>query len=74
MLQLNNITKEYMAGDDKVEALRGISIEFRDNEFVSIYFETYHLFQGNFFDNNLKQQKILIHPHYKFDQVLHLIL
>lgn len=36
MLQLKNITKEYMAGEDKVEALRGINIEFRNNEFVSI--------------------------------------
>jgi putative ABC transport system permease protein len=36
MLQLKNIKKEYNAGEDKVEALRGINIEFRDNEFVSI--------------------------------------
>ena len=36
MLQLKNITKEYIAGEDKVEALRGINIEFRNNEFVSI--------------------------------------
>lgn len=36
MLQLKNITKEYNAGEEKVEALRGINLEFRDNEFVSI--------------------------------------
>ena len=36
MLQLKNITKEYNAGEDKVEALRGVNIEFRDNEFVSV--------------------------------------
>ena len=36
MLKLNNITKEYISGDSKVEALKGISIEFRKSEFVSI--------------------------------------
>ncbi|MCI7813862.1 MAG: ABC transporter ATP-binding protein/permease [Robinsoniella sp.] len=36
MLQLNNITKEYVTGDSKVQALKGISISFRKNEFVSI--------------------------------------
>ena len=36
MLELSNITKEYPAGNGKVEALKGISIRFRDNEFVSI--------------------------------------
>ena len=36
MLKLKNITKEYVSGDSKVEALKGISIEFRKNEFVSI--------------------------------------
>ena len=36
MLQLKNITKEYVAGEEKIEALRGINIEFRHNEFVSI--------------------------------------
>jgi len=36
MLKLTNIVKEYLAGDTKVEALRGVSIEFRRNEFVSI--------------------------------------
>ena len=36
MLQLKNITKEYNAGEEKVEALRGVNIEFRDNEFVSV--------------------------------------
>ena len=36
MLKLENITKEYLTGDSKVEALKGINIEFRKSEFVSI--------------------------------------
>lgn len=36
MLKLKNITKEYISGDSKVEALKGVSIEFRQSEFVSI--------------------------------------
>lgn len=36
MLSLKNITKEYPTGDTKVQALRGISLDFRKNEFVSI--------------------------------------
>lgn len=36
MLQLKNITKEYVTGDSKVEALKGINISFRESEFVSI--------------------------------------
>lgn len=36
MLQLKNITKNYLSGDNKVQALKGIDIEFRENEFVSI--------------------------------------
>lgn len=36
MLSLRNITKEYPTGDTKVQALRGISLDFRENEFVSI--------------------------------------
>ncbi len=36
MLELKNITKEYSTGDEPVEALRGISLQFRDSEFVSI--------------------------------------
>lgn len=36
MLKLKNITKEYLSGDSKVEALKGINIEFRKSEFVSI--------------------------------------
>ena len=36
MLELKNITKEYPAGDGKVEALRGVSLKFRQSEFVSI--------------------------------------
>lgn len=36
MLELKNITKEYSTGGEPVEALRGISLQFRDSEFVSI--------------------------------------
>ena len=36
MLKLSNIRKEYRTGDATVEALKGVSIEFRKNEFVSI--------------------------------------
>ena len=36
MLKLKNITKEYSLGDSTVEALKGVNIEFRENEFVSI--------------------------------------
>ena len=36
MLQLKNITKDYISGDSTVHALKGISINFRKSEFVSI--------------------------------------
>ncbi len=36
MLKLNKITKNYIMGDTVVEALKGIDIEFRSHEFVSI--------------------------------------
>ena len=36
MLQLKNIKKQYVTGDTTVEALKGIDLEFRENEFVSI--------------------------------------
>ena len=36
MLKLKKIAKDYVSGESKVQALRGISIEFRRNEFVSI--------------------------------------
>ena len=36
MLELKNITKEYPAGDGKVLALRGVDLQFRSSEFVSI--------------------------------------
>lgn len=36
MLRLEKITKEYITGDSKVEALKGISLQFRKSEFVSI--------------------------------------
>ena len=36
MLELKNIQKEYVTGDIKVYALRGIDLQFRDCDFVSI--------------------------------------
>ena len=36
MLILKGITKQYTVGDTTVDALRGVDIEFRKNEFVSI--------------------------------------
>ena len=36
MLQLKDIKKDYESGDSKVQALKGISIQFRKSEFVSI--------------------------------------
>ena len=36
MLELNNITKDYYVAGGAVHALRGVSIKFRKNEFVSI--------------------------------------
>ena len=36
MLELKDITKDYVSGDSTVQALKGISIEFRKSEFVSI--------------------------------------
>lgn len=36
MLELKNITKIYPAGSENVEALKGIDLKFRNNEFVSI--------------------------------------
>ena len=36
MLILNNIHKQYVAGDSSVAALNGVSVKFRDSEFVSI--------------------------------------
>ena len=36
MLQLKNITKNYLSGDTEVKALKGIDLEFRESEFVAI--------------------------------------
>ncbi len=36
MLQLKNIVKDYVTGDTTVQALKGVNINFRPNEFVSI--------------------------------------
>ena len=36
MLVLKNIVKDYSAGDDRVEALRGVDLEFGDSEFAAI--------------------------------------
>lgn len=36
MLSLKQITKDYVTGDETVHALKGVDIEFRESEFVSI--------------------------------------
>ena len=36
MLELKDIKKTYITGDEKVEALKGINLKFRESEFVSI--------------------------------------
>ena len=36
MLELNNIVKNYTVGDTEIHALQGVSMKFRENEFVSI--------------------------------------
>ena len=36
MLTLRNITKDYTAGDSAVHALKGVSIDFRESEFVAV--------------------------------------
>lgn len=36
MLQLKNVVKKYGSGDNQVTALNGVSITFRENEFVAI--------------------------------------
>ena len=36
MLQLKHIVKDYVAGDTTVKALKGVSVDFRQSEFVSI--------------------------------------
>ena len=36
MLQLKNIRKDYVTSSETVQALKGVSIAFRDKEFVSI--------------------------------------
>ena len=36
MLKVKNIKKSYKTGDFNQDALKGVSIDFRENEFVSI--------------------------------------
>ena len=36
MLKLRSIVKDYQAGDATVHALRGVSLQFRESEFVAI--------------------------------------
>ena len=36
MLELKNIKKDYKSANETVHALKGISLTFRENEFVSI--------------------------------------
>ena len=42
MLELKHITKVYEAGTTQVEALKGIDIAFRENEFVAILGQSGH--------------------------------
>lgn len=37
MLKLDNIKKQYQIADTKIHALKGVSLEFRKSEFVSIF-------------------------------------
>ena len=45
MLKLTNIVKSYSAGNSNVAALKGISIEFRKSEFVSVRLRKDHTAQ-----------------------------
>ena len=36
MLKLQNIVKDYRVGDTTVHALRGVSLNFRESEFVAV--------------------------------------
>ena len=36
MLELKQITKQYVTGNSTVQALKGIDLKFRENEFVSV--------------------------------------
>ncbi|MGN0647940.1 MAG: ATP-binding cassette domain-containing protein [Oscillospiraceae bacterium] len=36
LLKLNGITKNYLSGDSQVQALKGIDVAFRKNEFVAV--------------------------------------
>ena len=36
MLQLKNIVKNYGQGDNVVHALKGVSLDFRESEFVAV--------------------------------------
>ena len=36
MLELTNITKDYVSGNETVHALKGVSVSFRESEFVAI--------------------------------------
>ncbi len=65
MLKLEKITKDYVSGDSTVKALKGIDIEFRKNEFVSILgqsrlwknnFVKYHRRVGSIYDRRFNYQ------------------
>ena len=36
MLELRNIQKSYRVGDTRTQALKGVSVSFRKNEFVAV--------------------------------------
>ena len=49
MLKLQRIVKDYQAGDTTVHALRGVSLQFRESEFVALLGHSLELggVQGN---------------------------
>ena len=56
MLQLKNIVKTYVTGDMKQDALKGVSISFRENEFVSV------LGQSGSGKTTMLNSSIFLHP------------
>ena len=57
MLELKQIKKEYLSGENKVEALKGIDIEFRKSEFVSILRSKW-MWKNNFIKYNWRVRQI----------------
>lgn len=51
MLELKDIKKTYVSGDERVEALKGVTLKFRESEFVSIL-RTKWLWKNHFIKYN----------------------